>query len=196
MRPAVFLDRDGTLLHDPGYLSRLDDLQWFPWSLDAVRLLNRAGFLVFVITNQGGIALGLFDEAFVGAVHDRMRADLSSAGARVDGWYYCPHHPRGEIAALRIDCDCRKPRPGMIRQAQRQFEFDLRRSFAVGDKATDVALAAGVGARGVLVLTGHGEEERIRAGGAIPGAAFIGANLMDATSWILTESGHPVPEAS
>jgi D-glycero-D-manno-heptose 1,7-bisphosphate phosphatase len=196
MRPAVFLDRDGTLLHDPGYLSRLEDVRWFPWSLDAIRLLNRAGFLVFVITNQGGIALGLFDEAFVTAVHDRLRTDLAAAGARVDGWYHCPHHPRGEIAALRIECDCRKPRPGMIRQAQREFDIDLAQSFAVGDKSTDVALATGVGARGVLVLTGHGEAERARTGGTVAGAACVAANLIDATSWILAEHGRRRPEAS
>lgn len=191
MPPAVFLDRDGTMLHDPGYLSRLDELRWFPWTMDAVRLLNRAGFLVFVITNQGGIALGLFDEAFVGAVHDRMRADLAAAGARVDGWFYCPHHPRGEIAALRIECDCRKPRPGMVRQAQARFDIDLGRSFVVGDKATDPALAAAVGARGVLVRTGHGEAELARAGGAMPNAAFVSTTLMEAVSWILMQAGHP-----
>jgi D-glycero-D-manno-heptose 1,7-bisphosphate phosphatase len=187
MQPAVFLDRDGTMLHDPGYLSRIEDLRWFPWTLDAVRVLNRAGFLVFVMTNQGGIALGLFDEAFVAAVHDRMRLDLTAAGARVDGWFYCPHHPRGEIAALRIECDCRKPRPGMIRQAQARFELDLPRSFVVGDKTTDAGLAAGVGARGVLVRTCHGESELSRAGGAVADAAHVAANLMDATSWILLQ---------
>ena len=195
MRPAVFLDRDGTMLHDPGYLSRIEDLRWFPWTMDAVRVLNRAGFLVFVITNQGGIALGLFDDAFVGAVHDRMRADLAAAGARVDGWFYCPHHPRGEIAALRIDCDCRKPRPGMIRKAQERFDIDLARSFVVGDKATDPALAAGVGARGVLVRTGHGEAELARAGGTMPDAAAVSENVLEAASWILLQAGHPAERA-
>jgi histidinol phosphatase-like enzyme len=107
----------------------------------------------------------------------------------VDGWYYCPHHPRGEVAALRVECECRKPRPGMIRQAQQAFEIDLGRSAVVGDKTTDVALASGVGARGVLVLTGHGEAERARAGGTVTGASHVAANLMDATSWILTERG-------
>ena len=185
MPPAVFLDRDGTMLHDAGYLRRFDDFRWFPWTLDAVRLLNRADFLVFVITNQGGIALGLFDETFVGAVHERMRVDLAAAGARIDGWFYCPHHPRGEIAALRIECDCRKPKPGMIRQAQAKFDIDLSRSFVVGDKASDPALAAGVGARGVLVRTGHGEDELARAGVTMPHAAFIAPTLMEAVTWIL-----------
>ena len=189
--PAVFLDRDGTMIHDPGHLSRLDELRWYPWTIDAVRLLNRAGFLVFVTTNQGGVGLGLFDEAFVHAVHDVMAARLSEGGGRIDGWFYCLHHPRAVIESLRIECDCRKPQPGMVRQAQQRFHLDLARSFVVGDKASDVGLAASVGARGVLVRTGHGEGEAARGSAAGAAPAFVGANLMDAVSWILGQSCHP-----
>ena len=117
MGPAVFLDRDGTMIHDPGYLRRLDDLRWYPWTIDALRLLNRAGLPVVVVTNQGGIGLELYDEGFVQAVHGHMAAVAAASGARIDGWYYCPHHPDATIPALRIDCDCRKPRPGLLRQA-------------------------------------------------------------------------------
>lgn len=188
MRPAIFLDRDGTMIHDVGYLSRLEDVRWFPWTIDAVRLLNRAGFLVFVLTNQGGIGLGLCSEATVHAVHAAMDTDLEAAGASVDGWYFCPHHPRAVVPALRIDCSCRKPRPGLVRAAQRAHDVDLAASFVIGDKTIDVELAAAVGARGVLVLTGYGESELTRHGGHMPGAAHVAANLMEATSWILQHS--------
>jgi len=191
MKPAVFLDRDGTMIHDADYLSRLEDLQWFPWTIDAVRMLNRAGFVVCVTSNQGGIGLGRYTEAFVRHVHAEMTATLDASGARVDGWFYCPHHPNAIVAELRIDCDCRKPRPGMIHQAQQQFDLDLARSFVVGDKQTDVDLAGSVGARGILVRTGYGERVLAQAGGSIPAAAHVAPDLMEAVSWILRESGHP-----
>ena len=188
MRPAVFLDRDGTMIHDVGYLSRLEDVRWFPWTIDAVRLLNRAGFLVFVITNQGGIGLGLCTEATVHAVHAAMGSDLENSGASVHGWYFCPHHPRAVVPALRIDCSCRKPRPGLIHAAERDHEVDLAGSFVAGDKAIDMQLAAAIGARGVLVRTGYGESELRRHADHVPGAAHVAADLMEATSWILRQA--------
>ena len=190
-KPAVFLDRDGTLIHDVGYLSRIEDVQWFPWSIEAIRLLNRAGFLVCVTTNQGGIGLGFYDEDFVRRVHDLMSADLARADARVDGYYFCPHHPRAIRDDLRRDCECRKPKPGMIRQAQASLDIDLSRSFVVGDKLADVGLAASVGATGLLVKTGHGQTELNRHGGQMPGAAFVADTVFDAASWILTSAGFP-----
>jgi D-glycero-D-manno-heptose 1,7-bisphosphate phosphatase len=102
MRPAVFLDRDGTMIRDVGYLSRREDLEWFPWTLDAIRLLNRAGYAVVVVTNQGGIGLGLYQEDFVRGIHEEMAAAVADSGGRVDGWYYCPHHPQATIAPLRM----------------------------------------------------------------------------------------------
>ena len=187
MRPAVFLDRDGTMVRDVGYLSRLEDLHWFPYTVDAVRLLNRAGFLVFVTTNQGGIGLGFYSETFVRDTHQEMAAFIAAGGGRVDGWFYCPHHPRATIDALRVTCDCRKPGPGMVRQAQKQFAIDLVRSFVVGDKAGDLGLARSVGARGVLVRTGYGEAELARMGQAAHDA-HVSLNLMEATSWILRQT--------
>lgn len=189
MRPAVFLDRDGTMVHDVGYLSRLEDLHWFPWTIDAVRLLNRAGFLVCVTTNQGGIGLGFYTEAFLHSLHDHMSSVLEAAGARVDGWFHCPHHPDARIEALRVACDCRKPRPGMIEQAARRFPIDLAQSFVVGDKIADVNLGRAVGARSVLVKTGYGAAEIVRHGGTMPGAAHVAEELMGAVEWILGEVG-------
>ena len=185
MRAAVFLDRDGTMIHDVGYLNRVEDLCWYASTIDAVRLLNRAGFLVFVTTNQAGIGLGLLDESILERLHGEMTRVLDAEGARIDGWFHCPHHPGAVIEALRMECTCRKPQPGMIQQAQARFEFDLERSFVVGDKMADVGLATGVGARGVLVRTGYGEDVVRQHGGTVPGAALVAANLMEATSWIL-----------
>jgi len=189
MRPAVFLDRDGTMIHDPGHLRRLEGLRWFPWTIDAIRLLNRAGFLVIVVTNQGGIGLELYDEAFVQTLHARMSETATASGARIDGWYYCPHHPNATIPAMRVNCDCRKPGTKLVREAAERFSIDLPRSFVVGDKLSDVQLAVNVGATGVIVRTGHGEAEVASGGGTVPGAAFVAADLIEATSWILLRGG-------
>lgn len=195
MQPAVFLDRDGTMVHDVGYLSRLEDLHWFPWTIEAVRLLHRAGFLLCVTTNQSGIALGFCTDAFVRRVHEEMSAAIEAAGARIDGWFYCPHHPQAAIDALRTDCECRKPKPGLIRQAEAKFPIDLSRSFVIGDKSADVGLAESVGARGVLVRTGYGESELARHNGPMPGTAHVATDLLGAATWILAEAGHPKASA-
>jgi D-glycero-D-manno-heptose 1,7-bisphosphate phosphatase len=187
-RAAVFLDRDGTLIEEADYLARLEDLAWFPWAIEAVRLLNRAGFVVCVVTNQGGVGLGHFTESFVGEVHEVMTKTLDASGARVDGWFYCPHHPRALIDALRVACECRKPQPGLVHQAQQEFDLDLRRSFVVGDRATDLELATATGARGVLVRTGHGETELAAHGTLVRAAAHVAPDLMEATAWILRQS--------
>lgn len=183
LRRAVFLDRDGTMIHEAGYLSRLEDVRWFPFTMDAIRLLNRAGYLVIVITNQGGIALGLFDEAFVRAVHASMDADLAASGARVDGWYFCPHHPKGVIESLRGPCDCRKPGCAMIDAACRDHAIDLSRSWVIGDRDRDVQVATAVGARGILVRTGYGDSEAATV--TLPDGTRVVADLMEAVAEVL-----------
>jgi D-glycero-D-manno-heptose 1,7-bisphosphate phosphatase len=194
-RPAVFLDRDGTMIREVQFLRRPEDLVWLPATIDAIRLLNRAGFLVCVTTNQSGVGRGLYTETEVQTLHDLMTGTLAAAGARVDAWFYCPHHPEATVTALRQVCECRKPRPGMIRQAAARFPLDLERSFVIGDRLTDIGLAASVGARGVLVRTGYGEHTIAEQAGAAPGAALVAADLMEATSWLLRQSGHPVVAA-
>ena len=191
MRPAVFVDRDGTLIHDVGYLSRVEDVRWYPWSIDALRLLNRAGFLVCITTNQGGIGLGFYGPDLVERVHAEMSAAVESAGGRIDGLFFCPHHPLAVVEAYRVECDCRKPRPGMIRQAAERFDIDLARSFVIGDKMADIGLAANAGARGILVKTGYGPAEVVRHHGTIPGAAFVADTVFEAADWILAQSGFP-----
>ena len=115
--PAVFLDRDGTMIEDVGYLSRVGDIRWFAWTVDAIRLLNRAGFRVVVTTNQSGIGRGYYTEDDLRAIHAAMASHLAASGALVDDWLYCPHHPMADLEQYRTHCTCRKPEPGMIRRA-------------------------------------------------------------------------------
>lgn len=140
-RPAAFLDRDGVLNVDRGYAHRPDQLEWISGAPEAVRLLNEAGYYVFVITNQSGVARGYYGETDVRQFHAHMRDALRAHGARIDAFYYCPHHPEGVIKELAIRCRCRKPGPGMLEQAARDWPIDLNRSFLIGDKDDDLAAA-------------------------------------------------------
>ena len=184
MRPAIFLDRDGTLNEDVGHLDRLERLTLFPWSLDAVRLLRRAGYAVVVVTNQGGVARGFVAEAFVDEVRRVIGRRLAAIGERLDGHYHCPHEPDAPVAAYRRECDCRKPRPGLVRRAARELGLDLPRSVVVGDKWSDVALARAAGTRAVLVRTGYGRSQEQA---PPPGlrADAVADTLLDAASWVL-----------
>ena len=188
-QPAVFLDRDGTLIEERGYIDRLALLSVFPWSGDAVRLLNRAGFAVVVITNQSGIARGLLDEAFLAEVHQTI--DRRLAPARIDGYYFCPHLRDAADERYRADCDCRKPKPGLITRAARELHLDLTRSFMVGDRWLDVACGHAAGVRSILVRTGHGAHEEERIAPPVQADAILN-NLMEAVGWILRSSS-PLP---
>ena len=185
MKPAVFLDRDGTMIEDVGYLETLGRVAFYPWTVDAIRMLNRAGFPVVVVTNQSGIARGLFSEAFIAETHRAIDARLAAGGARVDAYYYCPHHPDGRVAAYARTCDCRKPGRGMIDDAARDLGLDPARSVVVGDKQLDVQLGRAVGARAILVRTGAGAEEERRPPDGVAADAVVD-NLAAATAWILT----------
>lgn len=164
---AVFLDRDGTLNIEKEYLFRIEEFEFVPGAVEAIRLLNRAGLLVVVVTNQSGIARGYYGEADLRRLHRHVDALLAAEGARVDAWYHCPHHPDGR-EPYRQQCDCRKPLPGMLRLAAREHGIDLAASWMVGDKAADVAAGLAAGCRSLLVLTGYGVQERERVPGDVP----------------------------
>lgn len=184
MKPAVFLDRDGTIIEDVGYLHRVDQIALFPWSVDAIRALNRAGLPVVVVTNQSAIARGVLTEPGLEAIHRHLADTLLAGGAAVDAYYYCPHHPRGLVTEYAIACDCRKPAGGMIDRAAREMGLDPRRSYVVGDKWVDVGLARAVGARAILVRSGYGAgEEAVRPPNLDADAVLD--NLAAAASWIL-----------
>jgi D-glycero-D-manno-heptose 1,7-bisphosphate phosphatase len=193
VRPAIFLDRDGTLNEDVGYLSELSQLTLYPWAIDAVRLFNRAGYAVVVITNQGGIGRRMIRPEFVDELHAVIAGRIAAAGARVDGWYHCPHHPAALIDELRVDCRCRKPEPGMLLDAIRDLNLDPARSWMIGDKWHDVQVGQRVGARGILVRTGWGRlEEDVRADGQDVYA--ICDTLAEAAAVILTSRPAAGPE--
>jgi D-glycero-D-manno-heptose 1,7-bisphosphate phosphatase len=184
MSAAVFLDRDGTIVEEGGYLDRIDRLVLFPWSVDAVRILNRAGLPVVIVTNQAGVARGMFTEDVVRDLHDHLAGRFANGGARVDGFYYCPHHPEASVERYRLRCECRKPAPGMLRRAARELGLDLARSYVVGDRWIDVQMGAAAGARGLLVRTGYGASEARQAPQGTVAAAVV-ETLMDAVGWIL-----------
>jgi D-glycero-D-manno-heptose 1,7-bisphosphate phosphatase len=148
-RPAAFLDRDGVLNIDRGYTHKSDHLEWIAGAPDAVRLLNEAGYTVIVITNQSGVARGYYEEAAVQQFHAHMQDALRALGAHIDAFYYCPHHPEGTVKEFAVRCRCRKPNPGMLEQAAREWPIDLGRSFLIGDKDDDMAAAAAFNIRGI-----------------------------------------------
>ena len=187
MRPAVFLDRDGTIIEERGYLDRLDLLELYPFTSDAIRLLNRAGYAIVVVTNQGGIGRGIIDEEFLRYAHETIDARLAAGNARIDRYYFCPHHPDAVVPEMRRKCACRKPAPGMIEQACRELSLDPGRSVTIGDRRLDVLCGMSAGTRTVLVRTGHGaHEEAMPLGAARPDAILN--NLMEAVGWILRTS--------
>ncbi len=155
-RPAIFMDRDGTLSHEIGYVNHASRFQLFPWAVDAVRLVNRAGWAAVLVTNQAGVARGYFPESVIHEVHGRVQAALAGGDARLDGLYVCMHHPSAGEPPYRQECECRKPRPGMLLQAQRELDLDLARSWVVGDRHGDLQVAWNAGARGALVKSGYG----------------------------------------
>jgi D-glycero-D-manno-heptose 1,7-bisphosphate phosphatase len=153
---AIFMDRDGTLSHEVGYVNHLSRFRLYPWAVEAVKLINRSGYLAVVATNQAGVARGYFPESLVSEVHASLVSTLERGGARLDAIYYCPHHPSSGEPPYRQDCDCRKPRPGMLRRAEAELGIDLGGSWVVGDRPGDLELAWSVGARGALVKSGYG----------------------------------------
>ena len=185
MNRAVFLDRDGTLIEEVGYLDRLDRLRFFPYSVDAVRLLNAAGFAVIVVTNQAGIARGFFDEAFVEATHGHIADTLAAGGARIDGFYYCPHHPDGTVASYRQACDCRKPQPGMLRRAAADLSSTSR---ARSSSATAGTTSRAGTRRRRARRAGPDRVRRPASRQSDHGAAAVVDNLIGAVAWILRQS--------
>ena len=182
--PAVFLDRDGTMIEDVGYLDRLERLKLFPYTIDAVRLLNRAGYKVIVVTSQNGVAQGVLTEEFLSEAHARVSQLCAEAGGTIDCYYYCPHSTHAAVERYRTDCDCRKPKPGMILAAARDHALDLTRSFVIGDRWRDIEMGLAAGTKALLVETGYGRTEAGRRPANIPPVPVV-ANVIEGTSWIL-----------
>jgi D-glycero-D-manno-heptose 1,7-bisphosphate phosphatase len=186
MRPAVFLDRDGTLNEEVGYINHIDRFHVFPWTAEAVLRLNRAGIPAVLVTNQSGVARGYFPETLVQEIHRMLQADLARSGAGLDGIYYCPHLPDGKVEAYRKTCVCRKPSLGMLQRAAQEFDIDLGSSFVISDRYRDLSMGFKVGARGALVLTGYGKGEYLYHKDSWPRMPdCVAANLLEAVDWVL-----------
>lgn len=186
--PCVFFDRDGTLIQDVGYLDRLDRIEIFPDSIDAVRLVRRAGFRVVVVTNQAGVARGLFPETFVHDTHRYLADVFEAGGARIDAFYYCPHYAHATLETYRLICECRKPAPGMLRRAERELGVDLTRSVVVGDRWIDVEMAQAVGAQAILVRTGGGATEEQNPKPGVTADAIVD-HVIQAVGWVIRQRG-------
>ena len=189
-RPAVFIDRDGTLTEEVGYVNHPRRLRLLPRGAEAIRRLNQARIPAVLVTNQAGVARGYFSEEVLAAVNSALVAQLKDESAHLDGLYVCPHHPTEGRPPWRVECDCRKPKPGLLRRAASELGLDLARSTLVSDKASDLLAARAVGARAVLVLTGYGLGEweyRRTQFPVVPDR--VAEDLLDAVDWVLAEGG-------
>ncbi|MFP4138979.1 MAG: D-glycero-alpha-D-manno-heptose-1,7-bisphosphate 7-phosphatase [Phycisphaerae bacterium] len=202
-RKAVFLDRDGTIIEDPGYLSDPDEVTLLPGVELAIKSLSQAGYLVVVVTNQSGIARGMFTEETLDLIHDRLRELLHEKGARIDGMYYCPFLPEGSVEQYAVESDLRKPKPGMLLEAADELDIDLQRSWMVGDSPRDIEAGQRAGTRTIRLRLPKAEPRKDSAD--TPQADFIVRNLVDAARVIIREekrrddpqavqAGAPVPK--
>lgn len=186
---AVFLDRDGVLIEDVDLLTSPDEIRVLGGVPQALRSLEQAGFRLIVISNQTVVARGLATEEDVCAMNAEVERHLIEAGGpRLDGFYFCPHHPKATLLVYRVACECRKPRPGLLVQAAREHDLDLTTSFVVGDRITDILAGASVGCRTVLVQTGKHREPPIETVDPLDGSVqpdHVCADLPEAATWIL-----------
>ncbi|HEY3099272.1 MAG TPA: HAD family hydrolase [Methylomirabilota bacterium] len=186
LRPAMFIDRDGTLTEEVGYVNHPSRLRLLPRAAEAIRRLNGSGIAAVVVTNQAGLARGYFSADVLRATNDTLVALLKDEGAHLDGIYVCPHHPTEGVPPYRTTCDCRKPAPGLLLRAAAELNLELPASTMVGDKSSDLVPARVVGARAVLVLTGYGRGEWEYRRAEFPVAPdHVAADLLDAVEWML-----------
>ncbi|WP_022852123.1 D-glycero-alpha-D-manno-heptose-1,7-bisphosphate 7-phosphatase [Limisalsivibrio acetivorans] len=182
--PTVFIDRDGTINIESGYINHPVNFRLYPFAAQAIRILNEHGIQVVVVTNQAGVGRGYFDENHVNMLHTLMKEKLKSQGAHIDALYYCPHHSSSKDPKYSAECDCRKPSPGMVNKALAELPVDRERMFVIGDRKGDMKLAENTGACGIMVRTGYGEGELIKEKN-IP-AEVITDNLLTAVYEVLS----------
>ncbi|UCB50198.1 MAG: HAD family hydrolase [Deltaproteobacteria bacterium] len=187
-KPAVFIDRDGTINEQRGYINHLSRFELLPGVTDAVKLLNKNNFFAIIVSNQSGVARGYYPLSLVHQVHELMTKSLEREGGTIDGIFYCPHHPRGIVAEFTAECDCRKPKTGLVNQALKAFDIDMSNSFVVGDRYVDIELAIRLNIKGVLVKTGYGLGEMEYVIPELPVKPnHVAEDLLDAVKWILNQ---------
>lgn len=187
MPEAVFLDRDGVINEESDYLHDPKDLRLLPGAAEAIKRLNEGGIPVIVMSNQSGVARGLYPESHVGVLHEALAQDLKKEGAHIDRFYYCPHHPTAGRGKYKIICDCRKPMPGLPHQAAKDMSLNLKNCVMVGDKASDLAAGFAAGCRTILVLTGYGFKEWSEWKQLFK-PSHISPDLADAVDWMLANA--------
>ena len=183
LKKCVFLDRDGTIIEDVDYLSTPEGVRILPGAIEGIKLLKRYGFLLIIITNQSGVARGYFTEDDLGAIHERMRSLLEAEGAHYDDLFYCPHHVDGVVEPFNIECDCRKPKTGMLTKAAGEYDIDLGRSFLVGDSERDLEAGKGIGCKTILVETPKNAATDLK-----EKADFSAHKLLEAAEWIIAQT--------
>lgn len=184
LKKAVFLDRDGTINEEREYLWQVEEFRFIDGAIEGIRLLNAAGFMVVVVTNQSGIGRGYYTEDDLERLHRYMDAELEKSGVKIAACYYCPHHPLHGVGQYATECACRKPLPGMLLQAARELDIDLAASWMVGDKKADVDAGVAAGCRPVLVRTGYGEAET----GLLSEGVPVVKDLLEAARLIISRS--------
>lgn len=182
---AVFLDRDGTINEDVGYPNQFSQINIYPYSFEAVRKINQAGFLAVIVTNQSGIGRGFITEGELQVIHQKLESAFSKHKARLDGIYSCPHYLLSSDPLYRKNCSCRKPNPGLALQAASELNVDLESSFMIGDKVEDILFGCNIKASPILVLTGFGQKSLSELNKRRIQPAFVAQNLLEAVNWIL-----------
>jgi len=186
---AVFIDRDGTLNEEVNYLSQAEKVRILPNAIEGIKLLKEAGFKIIVISNQSGVARGYFTEEDVQLINSKINELIMQSGANIDGFYYCPHHPEGAVDKYRRVCQCRKPESSLFLQAAAQKNIDIKKSFIVGDKLSDIQMSESLGARAILLLTGYGPQEREKyCSESHFTLHYIAEDLLDVARWILQQT--------
>jgi len=185
MTKAVFLDRDGTINEEMGYINHVSRFKIFNYVPQAIRLLNEAGYKVIVVTNQSGVARGYFSEELVNKLHQSLIEKVKESSAEIDKIYYCPHHPTEGLRKYRLDCECRKPKTGMIEKARREFNLDMSSSYLIGDRYKDIVFGKKTGLHSIIVLTGYGRGEYTYQRGSWKiRPDHISENLLEAAKYI------------
>ena len=187
-RPAVFIDRDGTINEQMGYVNHISRFVLLPGSAEGIRLLNRHQYLAIIVSNQSGVARGYFPMELIERIHGHMQDLLAKKGANIDGIFFCPHYPRGVVPEYSMECDCRKPRTGLVQKACEEFDIDMKNSYVIGDRFSDIELAERSNLQGIMVKIGYGlgDIEYV-----LPRKPFkplhIAQDLLHAVRWIIEQ---------
>ncbi len=188
MDKVIFLDRDGTINREDGYITRVDQIHLYEGAVPALRMLKEMGYRIVIVSNQAGVAKALLTEQALQEINNALLSMLKAEGILIDRLYYCPHHPEAVVPEYKKACECRKPKTGMVMRAVKELGVQVQGAYMIGDKLTDIELARNFGGRGILLLTGYGKEEIKKLDPQKHNPVYIGKDILDAVSWIKMSS--------